>query len=181
MRSSGTLAGRNADRRGARRSCLRLGKVEGHLTGERLVEDAEEGQRSMRRPHPVRRRGLHSRLCIRLLHDDARNWDVRCRHREKLGVGREGVGRAALVGERTAQLLAARAEVGRETAGAVDNVLSCWRAKAAAGAKEIGTENRAREGGGVEAGWWRGRIAATWGEGLERRSQAGRKRIREQR
>ena len=101
------------------------GKVEGHLTGERLVEDAEEGQRSMRRPHPVRRRVLHSRLCIRLLHDDARNWDVHCRHRGKLGVGREGVGRAALVGERTAQLLAARAEVGRETAGAEDNVLSC--------------------------------------------------------
>ena len=99
--------------------------MEGHLTGERLVEDAEEGQRSMRRPHPVRRRVLHSRLCIRLLHDDARNWDVHCRHRGKLGVGREGVGRAALVGERTAQLLAARAEVGRETAGAEDNVLSC--------------------------------------------------------
>mmetsp|Transcript_10605 Transcript_10605/g.33725 ORF Transcript_10605/g.33725 Transcript_10605/m.33725 type:complete len:407 (-) Transcript_10605:65-1285(-) len=70
----------------------------------RLVEDAEEGQRSMRRPHPVRRRVLHSRLCIRLLHDDARNWDVH------------------------AQLLAARAEVGRETAGAEDNVLSlCTR------------------------------------------------------
>ena len=70
-------------------------------------------------------------------------------------VGREGarVGRAALVGERTAQLLAARAEVGRETAGAVDNVLSCWRAKAAAGKGVRRLEQRTGRGRGQ--GWRR--------------------------